>query len=224
MTLNKFVGFAVVSGCLLAAAFAGDAGAQFKQGEKGWNKEKDKQQPTEVTKCETPIGTVAIEEPENQWWLRYNLAAPERLIKVMAARSNCLRIVDRSRGLAMREREQSLANRGQLQRGSNQGAAQIKSADYFIVPDMITADASTKGSAVGAIAGGLIGGRAGGILGGMRSNVAEAQVSIGLIDARTTEEIYTAEGTSSKRDVSFGVGGGFGGFAGAGGGYEDADM
>lgn len=224
MTFNKLVGFAVLSGCLLAAAFAGDAGAQFKKGEKGWNKEKDKQQPTEVTKCETPIGTVAIEEPENQWWLRYNLAAPERLIKVMAARSNCLRIVDRSRGLAMREREQSLANRGQLQRGSNQGAAQIKSADYFIVPDMITADASTKGSAVGAIAGGLIGGRAGGILGGMRSNVAEAQVSIGLIDARTTEEIYTAEGTSSKRDVSFGVGGGFGGFAGAGGGYEDTDM
>lgn len=224
MSFEKIAAATAVLGCIALAVTSTPADAQFKKGEKGWNKEKDKQQLTEVTKCAAPIGTVAIEEPENQWWLRYNLASPERLIKVMATRSNCLRVVDRSRGLAMREREQGLAERGQLQRRSNVGAAQIKSADYFIVPDMITADANSKGSAFGAIAGGLIGGTAGGILGGLRTNVAEAQVSIGLIDARTTEEVYTAEGTASKRDTSFAVGAGIGGVGGAGGGYEDTDM
>jgi curli biogenesis system outer membrane secretion channel CsgG len=228
MSLHKLAAATAIGGCLVLALTSTPAGAQFKKGEKGWNNSKDKQQAVEVMRCDAPVGTVAIEEPERDWWTSLRLANPERLIKVMASRSGCLRVVDRSRGLAMRERENNLSDRGQLQRRSNVGGAQIVSADYFIVPDLITADASSKGSAVGAIAGGLVGGALGGLMGNMRSNVAEAQVSIGLINARTTEEIYTAEGTASKRDRSFAAGGGLfgstGGAAALGGGYEDTDM
>jgi curli biogenesis system outer membrane secretion channel CsgG len=228
LSLIKYAGTTAIIGSLLLAFTVTPAEAQFKKGEKGWNKEKDKQQAVEVIRCEAPIGTVAIEEPERDWWTNLRLSNPERLIKLLASRSNCLRVVDRARGLAMRERENNLSDRGQLQRRSNVGGAQIVSADYFIVPDLINADASTRGSAVGAIAGGLVGGSIGGLLGNMRSNVSEAHVSIGLINARTTEEIYTAEGTASKRDTSFSAGGAFFGSTGAagalGGGYTDTDI
>lgn len=228
MNYNKLLGASAVCGCLVFALVSSPADAQFRKGEKGWNNSKDKQQAVEVMHCDAPVGTVAIEEPDRDWWTGLRLANPERLIKVMASRSNCLRVVDRSRGLAMRERENNLSDRGQLQRRSNVGGSQIVSADYFIVPDLITSNANSRGSAVGAIAGGLVGGALGGVLGNMRSNVAEAQVSIGLINARTTEEIYTAEGTASKRDRSFAVGGALfgstGGGGALGGGYEDTDM
>jgi curli biogenesis system outer membrane secretion channel CsgG len=228
MTFAKHAGATAIIGCLAFAITATPADAQFRKGEKGWNKEKDKQQAVEVMTCTTPVGTVAIEEPERDWWTNLRLSNPERLIKVMAARSNCLRVVDRGRGLAMRERENNLSDRGQLQRRSNVGGAQVMSADYFIVPDLINADQNSRGSAVGAIAGGLIGGALGGVVGNMRSNVAEAHVSLGLVNARTTEEVYTAEGTASKRDTSFSAGGAMFGSTGAGGalggGYTDTDI
>jgi curli biogenesis system outer membrane secretion channel CsgG len=228
MSFRKIAATSMLGGCLVLAFSTTTAEAQFRKGEKGWNKEKDVRAPVEVMRCTTPVGTVAIEEPERDWWTNLRLSNPERLIKLMASRSGCLRVVDRSRGLAMRERENSLSDRGQLQRRSNVGGAQIVSADYFIVPDLINADANSRGSAVGAVAGAVVGGALGGLLGNMRSNVAEAQVTIGLVNARTTEEIFTAEGNASKRDSSFAVGGaifGSGGAGGAlGGGYEDTDI
>ncbi len=75
--------------------------------------------------CASPIGTVAIQEPQRAWWTELGLNSPESLIKLMAGRSNCLRVVDRNGGLAMRNTEAALANSGDLQRGSNVGAGQI---------------------------------------------------------------------------------------------------
>jgi curli biogenesis system outer membrane secretion channel CsgG len=228
MSIRKVAATTLLGSCLLLAFTATPAEAQFRKGEKGWNKEKDVRAPVEVMRCTAPVGTVAIEEPERDWWTNLRLSNPERLIKLMASRSGCLRVVDRSRGLAMRERENNLSDRGQLQRRSNVGGAQIVSADYFIVPDLINADANSRGSAVGAVAGAVVGGALGGLLGNMRSNVAEAQVTIGLVNARTTEEVFTAEGNASKRDSSFALGGAIFGSTGAGGalggGYEDTDI
>jgi curli biogenesis system outer membrane secretion channel CsgG len=228
MSYRKLSAAMALGGCVLLAFTATPADAQFRKGEKGWNREKDVRAPVEVMRCTSPVGTVAIEEPERDWWTNLRLSNPERLIKLMASRSGCLRVVDRNRGLAMRERENNLSDRGQLQRRSNVGGAQVVSADYFIVPDLINADANSRGSAVGAVAGAVVGGSLGGLLGNMRSSVAEAQVSIGLINARTTEEIFTAEGNASKRDSSFALGGAIFGSSGSGGalggGYENTDI
>src|ERR1700710_1844675 len=84
----------------------------------------------ELPKCQQPVGTVSIVLPENQWWLRYNLGSPEALIKLYAQRSNCLRVVDRGAGLAMRNAERKLGSNGDLQRGYNVGARQTKAAAY----------------------------------------------------------------------------------------------
>jgi hypothetical protein len=184
----------------------------------------------ELPQCAQPVGTVSIQEPERQWWIGYGLGNPEALIKLMASRSNCLRVVDRNGGLAMRGVERELANSGELQRGSNVGAGQIRAADYAIIPDISGADqnAGGGGAAVGGLIargiGGRFGGIAGGLAGGIRTQRVEARTLLTLVNIRTTEQEYVAEGAAQKTNVSFG-GGGFGGLlAAAGGGYGDTDI
>jgi curli biogenesis system outer membrane secretion channel CsgG len=176
----------------------------------------------ELPQCRQPIGTVSIVLPQNQWWLRYNLGSPEALIKLYAQRSNCLRVVDRGAGLAMRNEERSLGASGELQRGSNVGAGQIKAADYTIVPDIADANANAGGG--GAALGGLLPGAAGALLGGIRTKSSTAHVLLNLVNVRTTEQEYSAEGTAQKTNISF-AGGGFGGLiGGVAGGYSNTDI
>lgn len=175
----------------------------------------------ELPKCAAPVGTVSIMEPQRQWWTQYGLSSPETLIKLMASRSNCLRVVDRNGGLAMRGVERSLGASGELQRGSNVGAGQIKAADFALVPDI--ADANANAGGLGGL-GGLVGGRAGALIGAIKTQRSEARVMLTLVNIRTTEQEYVAEGTAQKTNVSF-AGGGFSGVLGAvGGGYSNTDI
>lgn len=210
----------------LTLAVAAPAHAQFGMDKKG---PKNATTP-ELPRCATPIGTVAIQEPQRAWWTELGLSNPESLIKLMAARSNCLRVVDRNGGLAMRNTEADLGNAGDLQRGSNVGRGQVRAADYFIIPDIVNSDSNTGGAAIGAVAG-AFGRRLGGLgalAGGLRTQKAEAQAILTLVNARTTEQEYVAEGAAKKTDISFGGGGGgfgAGGFAAAaGGGYANTDI
>ena len=176
----------------------------------------------ELPRCQQSVGTVSIVLPENQWWLRYNLGSPEALIKLYAQRSNCLKVVDRGAGLAVRNAERNLGSSGDLQRGSNVGAGQIKAADYTIVPDI--ADANQNAGGGGAALGGLLPGAAGAILGGIRTKSSTAHVLLNLVNVRTTEQEYTAEGTAQKTNVSFGGGGFAGLIGGVAGGYSNTDI
>ena len=178
----------------------------------------------DLPKCAQPVGTVSIMEPQRQWWSQYGLGNPETLIKLMASRSNCLRVVDRNGGLAMRGVERQLGASGELQRGSNVGAGQVKAADFAIIPDIADANANAGGSAAAGALGGLVGGRFGALVGGIKTQRAEARVMLTLVNVRTTEQEYVAEGTARKTNVSFG-GGGFAGVLGAvGGGYSNTDI
>jgi curli biogenesis system outer membrane secretion channel CsgG len=176
----------------------------------------------ELPKCQQPVGTVSLVEPQRQWWLRYGLSSPEALIKLYAQRSNCLKVVDRDQGLAMRGVERNLGSGGELQRGSNVGAGQIKAADYTIVPDI--ADANQNAGGGGAAVGGLIPGPAGAFLGAIRTKSSTAHVLLNLVNVRTTEQEYTAEGTAQKTNISFGGGGFAGLIGGVGGGYSNTDI
>ena len=195
----------------------------------------DKKQPKnaatpELPRCAAPLGRAAIREPERDWWTPLGLSHPETLLKLFAARSNCLRIVDRNMGLAMRREEAELGATGDLRRGSNIGKGQVAAADFFIVPDIANSNSNSGGNNIGAIAG-AFGSRLGGfgaLAGGLRTKKSEAQALITLIDARTTEQLYVAEGTSQKTDIGFEVGGGGGGWSGfaaaAGGGYSNTEI
>lgn len=207
-----------------ALACAAPASAQY-----GMDKKKPKNAATpEMLRCATPLGRVAIQEPENRWWTELGLSNPEALLTLFAGRSNCLRVVDRNGGLQMRNQEAGLGASGDLRRGSNVGKGQVAAADYFIIPDIANSDSNTGGAALGAVAGSLLPGGFGAIAGGLRTKKAQAHTLITLVDARTTEQVYVAEGVAQKTDISFGGGaGGFGstGFgAAAGGGYADTEI
>lgn len=222
--MRKFSVSVLAVGLAASLVAATPAAAQY-----GMDKKQPKNAATpELPRCARPLGTAAVQEPENRWWTQLGLSNPESLLKLFAARSGCLRIVDRNAGLAMRNMEKGLAAEGDLRRGSNIGRGQVASADFFIIPDIANSDSNTGGSALGAVGGAFLPGGFGTLAAGFRTKKAQAQALITLVDARTTEQLYVAEGVAQKTDVSFGGGGGGYGWSGfgaaAGGGYADTDI
>lgn len=215
---------AVALGLVASLMAAAPASAQYGMDKKG---PKNAATP-ELPRCDRPLGTAAIQEPENRWWTELGLSSPEALLKLFAARSGCLRIVDRNAGLQMRNTEAALGASGDLRRGSNIGRGQVASADFFIVPDIANSNSNSGGANIGALAGSFLPGRVGMLAGGLRTKKSEAQALITLVDARTTEQLYVAEGVSQKTDVGFDLGGGGGGWSGygaaAGGGYSNTEI
>ena len=64
----------------------------------------------------------------------------------------------------------------------------------------------------------------GAVVGSIRTQQSTARVLLTLVNVRTTEQEYVAEGTASKTDISF-AGGGFGGMLGGlGGGYSNTPI
>jgi curli biogenesis system outer membrane secretion channel CsgG len=126
-----------------------------------------------------------------------------------------------------RAMERAMADNGELQRGSNLGKGQVRAADYFLEPNIVSANRNSGGGGIGGVLGGFGGalGRFGQIAGAVNVKKGEANVTLSVVNARTTEEEALTEGYARKTDVSFGAGGSsfFGGsFAGAGGGgYQD---
>ena len=147
---------------------------------------------------------------------------------MFALRSGCVRVVDRNQGLAMREQESGLNDSGDLQRGSNIGRGQVLAADYFIIPDISRQNANSGGGNFGGLAGSFLPGGWGAVAASISVKSSEADTLLTLVDARTTEQMYIAEGHAKKTDVGFGGGGGWGGWAGFGGlagsGYTNTDI
>jgi curli biogenesis system outer membrane secretion channel CsgG len=182
----------------------------------------------QIPRCTRRLGTIAIVEPDNQWWREYNLGSPEAILKIIVQESGCFGIVNRGRAMQSRAMERAMADNGELQKGSNLGRGQVKAADYYLEPDIMTANRNSGGGGAGAVLGGIGGmfGRGFGAIGGaINVKKGEAKVTLSIVNARTTEEEALTQGYARKSDVSFGGGGGgwFGGAFGgaAGGGYQD---
>ena len=187
----------------------------------------------QIPRCARPLGVLAIVEPETQWWRELNLGSPEAIIKVFVQNSGCFTIVNRGRSMQSRAMERAMADQGELQAGSNLGKGQVKAADFFLEPNIVSANRNSGGGGIGAAAGalgGLFGGAGsfvGGIVGGINVKKGEANVTLSVVNARTTEEMVV-EGYARKKDISWGAGGGGGwwnGFAAAGGhGYQNTEI
>jgi curli biogenesis system outer membrane secretion channel CsgG len=170
----------------------------------------DKQQrkQAEIPVCSHKIGTAAIYEPENKWWVGLGLESPEALIKVFVMRSGCFTLVDRGKGFSYAQQERALAGEGELRQGSNMGKGQMKAADYIIVPDIVSKNSNAGGTNVGGFLGGLIGGGVGAIVSGLNIHSSTADVVMTVTDVRSSEQVAMEEGHGSKSDLSFGIGGG----------------
>ncbi|MBS0481917.1 MAG: penicillin-binding protein activator LpoB [Proteobacteria bacterium] len=185
----------------------------------------------EIPHCTRSLGTVAIVEPDNQWWRELSLGSPEAIIKIFVQQSGCFRLVNRGRAMQSRAMERAMADNGELQAGSNLGKGQVKAADYFLQPDIVSTNRNSGGNSIGGVLGGiggLFGRGAGAVLGGISVKKGEANVTLSAVNARTTEEEALTEGYYRKSDLGWGAGGGLfsgGTFGGAGGGgYQNTEI
>src|SRR3546814_10969858 len=95
---------------------------------------------------------------------------------------------------------------------------------------IVTQNSNSGGNALGGVLGafGRSLGGLGAIAGGINIKKKEANVTLTLVNARTTEQERLTEGYARKSDLSFGGGGGGffgGGFAAAGGGgYQNTEL
>ena len=174
--------------------------------------------PPQIPTCDKKIGTLAVTEPENNWWVQYQLDSPEALIKVFVSQSNCFTLLDRGKGLAAAERERALSANGETRGGSNIGKGQMKAADYVLVPDLVTKNGNSGGTNIGGALGGFLHGMAGAVVGGISLKSKTADVVLTLTDVRSTEQVALEQGHYKQTDLGWGAGGGafFGGFAAAG--------
>ncbi len=207
-TRALFCAYAVSAAALVLPAFGAHAESI---------KEKTDRKEADIPTCGRNLGTIAIREPDHNWWSDLNLASPEVLLKVFVRKSGCFTLVDRGKGFEMAQQERALASGGDLQRGSNIGKGQVKAADYILVPDIASKNNNSSGSNIGGILGGFVGGGAGAILSNISINSKTADVVLSIVDVRTSEDGPIEQGHGSKTDVGFGVGGGWGGWGGFGG-------
>jgi len=220
MKLRALMAAPVIAALVTTSALAAEASSGRKAQEKGMQ---------EIPVCGKRLGTIAVVEPDNNWWQSLGLGSPEAIIKVFVMKSGCFGLVDRGKGLASRNIERALADSGELQSGSNIGKRQVKAADYFVVPDLVSKNNNSGGNALGGMLGGFLGrSTIGAIAGGINIKKKEANVTLTLVNARTTEQELLTEGYARKSDLSFGAGGGAGWWGGfgavGGGGYQDTDI
>lgn len=227
--LKSFVtgAFALSFVAVAAPASAADRGSSGRQAQvKG---------EAQIPVCSRKLGALAIVEPDNKWWREYNLGSPEEILKVFVAQSGCFTMVNRGRSMQSRAMERAMADSGELQRGSNLGKGQVRAADYYLEPNIVSANRNSGGGGIGAALGGIGGafggfGRAvGAVAGGLNVKKGEANVTLSIVNARTTEEEALTQGYARKTDVSFGGGGGGGSFwgtygAAGGGGYQNTEI
>ena len=182
----------------------------------------------EIPVCSKKIGTIAVVEPDTNWWQQAGLGSPEALIKVFVRKSNCFTLVDRGKGMQAIQGERALAAGGDLRGGSNVGQGQIKAADYVIVPDLISSNNNAGGHHFGALAGGLMGHAVGMAVAGINTKKKTADVVLTVTDVRSSEEVATVEGHAKKTDIGWGGHGSratWSGFGGAGAsGYADTEI
>src|SRR5256714_5935803 len=223
--MTKYALPAAASAALVSSPALADASSGHKDQARGEQ---------EIPVCTHKIGTLAIVPPDKEWWSELNLGSPEAIIKVFVAQSGCFSMVNRDRAMDSRAMERALAEQGELQRGSNFGKGQVKAADYFLQPDIVSTNKNSGGGGAGAAVGGLLGhfgggwGAIGALAGGINVKKGEANVTLSLVNARTTEEEALTAGYARKTHVSWGAGGGagwWGGFAAAGGyGYQNTEI
>jgi len=213
MLTQRFIGGAVAALAIGGSALSGLARADSP--------------PPQIPTCDKKIGTLAVTEPENNWWSQYQLESPEALIKVFVSQSNCFALLDRGKGLAAAQKERAMAASGDLRGGSNVGKGQMKAADYVLVPDLVTKNPNSGGTNVGGALGGFLHGMAGAVAGGVSVKSKTADVVLTLTDVRSTEQVALDQGHYKQTDLGWGGGGGafFGAFAAAGASsYANTDI
>ena len=185
-------------------------------------------QSADIPTCARSLGSIAVIEPESNWWSQNRLGSPASLIKVFVSRSRCFTLVDRGKGMAAMKAERELASGGDLRVGSNLGKGQVRAADYVLVPDLVAQNNDASGNAIGGLLGGLVGdNRVAALVGGLNLKRKTADVVLTVTDVRSSEQVAMTEGHATKTDLGWGAGVGLfnGGLGGVGAtGYANTEI
>jgi len=171
-------------------------------------KEGAKNASTKLEKCEKPLGTIAVVQPQDfmmQALNRYGLPAPSNLLRLMIQQSGCFQVVERGLGMQNMMQERQMQQGGQLQSNSNVGGGQMVSADFIMTPEVQFSENKSGGAAILGGFGALLGpvGAAAGVL---ASNLKFSQASTTLLvaDARSGIQVAAASGSAEKTDFQIG--------------------
>ena len=97
------IGRLFVSAALAATALtAAPASAQTSNTRASSGRNMQMNAMSEIPVCTRRLGTIAIVEPDNQWWRELNLGSPEAILKIFVARSGCFGLVNRGRSMQCR--------------------------------------------------------------------------------------------------------------------------
>ena len=106
-----------------------------------------------LEKCEAPLGTIAISEPQSEIAAalqQYKLPPPTQLLRLMIQQSNCFQVVERGAAMKNILQERALAQSGEMQQGQNIGKGQLVAADF-----LMTANVTFTNNNAGGVGGGL---------------------------------------------------------------------
>ena len=85
-----FVSAALVTTAIAAAA---PASAQTSNTRASSGRNMQVNAMSEIPVCTRRLGTIAIVEPDNQWWRELNLGSPEAILKIFVQKSGCFGLV-----------------------------------------------------------------------------------------------------------------------------------
>ena len=99
----------------------------------------------DVPRCVRKLGTVSVMDGDDpSGWTQFQLAGPQKLLKVLVQRSGCFNLVDRGSGLSAAQRERDIGGNLGLQRRSNVGQGQIKAADYVLIAEVQASNRNSR--------------------------------------------------------------------------------
>src|SRR3569623_660503 len=101
----------MLAGAVAAAVALGAASPALADRSSG-RKDQDRGEAA-IPRCTDSLGTIAIGEPDNQWWREYNLGSPEAVIKIFGAQSGCFTMVNRGAAMQSRSMQRALADQGE---------------------------------------------------------------------------------------------------------------
>jgi len=171
-------------------------------------------QAAQLPHCSQPLGSVALVEKQIPALAQMGLTSPVPVLRLMIAQSGCFQVVDRGQALTRIDEEREISGKG--------GVGKLKSADYFLTPDIVTQNANSGGLAGGA--GALLPGWAGIVAGGLTTKSSEAQTALYLTETRSGVQVAAATGSAKTNDIGWALGGASWGGGGAAGGYSNTEI
>ncbi len=156
--------------------------------------------PPTLSKCDKPIGSIAVVDGEAQGWIKYGLSSPRDLIAAMAIQSGCFTLQQAGSGQAADFLLTAIAgDKEEVDKGI--GIAQTALTEGLV-----------RSGAVGKMAGmGGFGGQALGMLGGFGGKKKTVAAGLKVLSPATGQVIASGTGEQSKTSVTIGGLGGMGG-------------